>query len=225
MCAIVHSILGELIPEEVFYALIQKNPHGFGMAIPDGKGAFDFEKELAAPAYSYYKEKANGKEHVAHFRYRSAGVIHPVLCHPFLITNNLSESVKTSGNTKLPLLFQYGTVYNELLLREGTRAINKIGNSLYEMLCERISTASSAVKKLTEICYSFNPMKTSDTYLLALSLAMKESITNIDDIILILKDINKSGSARFILLYDGKIKRIGKFMQVKKHNIFLTGMI
>jgi len=224
MCAVVHSIEGSLLPFKIFKRYSSINAHGFGMAILEDKENknFIFEKGLRLcenieALYEHYKVYAEGKEHVIHFRIKSAGTISDKFCHPFLLTDNIMESMYTEGKTTKSLLFQYGTVFDSSLMQTAAVNIKNFNNAIIDKIQ---GSVDSSVREFFNLSYSLNYNAFSDTYLIALSLGLENHTP--DEVIEILHRINKSRSARFVYLHDVEFRRVGKFLEIVP-SIFVTG--
>lgn len=119
-----------------------RNPHGIGIAWPEG-GHVRWEKSISLERVTKLAAEVP-KPYVVHFRWATVGPKTPILCHPFPVTKKITDSLH--GKSKM-VMFHNGTfrgmedeipedgiwsdsrLFAHLLAHDGHEVMNQIGNN------------------------------------------------------------------------------------------------
>lgn len=98
MCIIYTRPAGVTLPKEDFMNAVKNNPHGWGVAIPDGKGNLRVIRELwdepdAEGLYSFLHDEAAESQFQLHLRYTTAGGTSFRNLHPFPVLEKSKDGV------------------------------------------------------------------------------------------------------------------------------------
>lgn len=107
MCIIIYS-KGALIPEEHLENSEISNPHGIGLMWKEN-GVVKIEKGIDLSYLIDKLKKLKGVEHAVHFRLATHGEISAEMCHPFVVSSNIKELLKTKTETDIALMHN-GTI-------------------------------------------------------------------------------------------------------------------
>lgn len=100
MCIVIYQPKGKTVPKKVLKTAFKNNPDGAGFMCQKGKeapymekGFFNFED-----FYKAYKPFSKGNYNVAiHFRIATHGAVNDRNCHPFVIADNIEDTIMMKG--------------------------------------------------------------------------------------------------------------------------------
>lgn len=98
MCIIYTRPEGIVLPKENFLSAVKNNPHGYGIAIPDGKGNLKVIRRMwdepdAEGLYSFLHDEAADSQIMLHLRYKTAGDTNLRNIHPFPVLEKSVDGV------------------------------------------------------------------------------------------------------------------------------------